>query len=816
MERYLCVHGHFYQPPRENPWLEALEIQDSAYPYHDWNERVTAECYAPNSAARVLDPEGRIVAIVSNYERMSFNFGPTLLSWMEAKAPEVYRAVIEADRQSAEMCSGHGNALAQVYNHVIMPLAHRRDKRTQVIWGIRDFQHRFGRLPEGMWLAETAVDLETLDIMAAQGISFTILAPHQASQTRRLRTARWRDASGGRIDPTRPYVLRLPSGRTIAVFFYDGPISRAVAFEHLLNRGEGFTERLLSGFSDNRAWPQLMHIATDGETYGHHHKFGDMALAYALRQVESNHLARLTNYGKYLSMHPPDHEARIIENTSWSCAHGVERWRSDCGCSSGGNPGWNQRWRRPLREALDWLRDTIAVAFDEKGRDYFRDPWSARDEYIDVVLNRDQEQIDGFVAEHGMPGAINDDQKSIMMKLMEIQRHAMLMYTSCGWFFDELSGIETVQVIRYAARAIQLASEIFDADLGSGFRERLRRAESNLADQGTGADVYERLVEPGIISLERVVAHYGVRSIREDYAERDKVYAYDVFREDYMKMPMGKNCLVLGRVRLVSRITLDVKIISFCVVQLGGPIFNGGVRMFLGDAAYGAMKEEIQSAFLMGNIPDLVRSMDLHFGMHNYCLADLFRDEQRTMLNLILGETLAGLDTLYRSIYGENRLLMEFVREGNMPVPRAFLMAAEYGLNSELREALLANQDQRERIRITLQEMKKWGIGIDPGLLEIQSRRHLEALMMKLFREAWDLNLLREISNNLQVLRELPLEVNLWTIQNLYCETAREAWPSYLSRSREGDEGARLWTEEFAKVGDLLNISTDDMLKGRR
>ncbi|MDH5768151.1 MAG: DUF3536 domain-containing protein, partial [Nitrospirota bacterium] len=380
MERFLCIHGHFYQPPRENPWLEAIEIQDSAHPYHDWNERVAAECYAPNSASRILDGEDRIIDIVSNYARISFNFGPTLLSWLETYSPEIYQAVLDADRQSIEWRSGHGNAISQVYNHIIMPLANSRDKRTQTIWGIKDFEYRFKRLAEGMWLPETAVDLETLDILAEQDIRFTILAPHQAFRVRKIGTGKWKEVSGGRIDPTRAYLCRLPSGRRINIFFYDGLISHAVAFEELLKKGEDYATRLLSGFSEIRQWAQILNIATDGETYGHHYKFADMALAYALNYIESNGLARLTNYGEYLEKYPPTYEVEIIDNSSWSCIHGIERWRSNCGCNSGGNSEWNQEWRTALRDSFDWLRDQLAFRFEHKSKEYLKDPWKARED----------------------------------------------------------------------------------------------------------------------------------------------------------------------------------------------------------------------------------------------------------------------------------------------------------------------------------------------------------------------------------------------------------------------------------------------------
>jgi alpha-amylase/alpha-mannosidase (GH57 family) len=338
MERYVCIHGHFYQPPRENPWLEAIELQDSAYPYHDWNERITAECYGPNAVSRILDSQDRIVRIVNNYARISFNFGPTLLSWMERKAPEVYRAVLDADVESRARYGGHGSALAQGYNHIILPLASLRDKRTQVAWGVADFVHRFGRRPEGMWLPETAVDVESLELLAEHGIEFTVLAPRQARGVRKVGDTAWTDVSGSRVDPSMAYRIPLPSGRSIAAFFYDGPISQGVAFEGLLHRGEQLAHRLLGAFAPARKHAQLAHIATDGETYGHHHRRGEMALAYALHYIETNKLATLTNYGQFLEKFPPTYEATVFDNSSWSCVHGVERWRSDCGCSTKNKP----------------------------------------------------------------------------------------------------------------------------------------------------------------------------------------------------------------------------------------------------------------------------------------------------------------------------------------------------------------------------------------------------------------------------------------------------------------------------------------------
>ncbi len=461
MKRYICIHGHFYQPPRENPWLEEVEVQDSAYPYHDWNERITAECYGPNATARILDAQQRIVSINNNYSRISFNFGPTLLSWLEKKQPEVYEAIIKADALSLDRFNGHGSAMAQVYNHIIMPLANQRDRRTQVLWGIEDFARRFGRDPEGMWLAETAVDTPTLEELALNGIKYTVLAPRQAARVRRIGADEdWLDVSDSRVDPTAVYRCHLPSGRDISLFFYDGPISQDLAFGGMLASGEAFKQRLTAAFTENgRDWPQLVHVATDGETYGHHHAHGEMALAYCLHLIEQDPSMELTNYAAYLAACEPVMEAEIFEDSSWSCIHGVERWKTDCGCNSGGHGDWNQAWRKPLREAMDWLSDQAAEIFSKQGPDYFKDPWGARDRYIQVLLDHTEAGSMAFLDQEART-PLGPLDRIAALKLLELQRYAQYLYTSCGWFFDEVSGIETVQNMQYAARAIQLAEEI--------------------------------------------------------------------------------------------------------------------------------------------------------------------------------------------------------------------------------------------------------------------------------------------------------------------------------------------------------------------
>ncbi len=494
--RYVCIHGHFYQPVRENPWSGGTELQPDAYPFHDWNERISAECYGANAWSQIRDGKGATAEIINNYSRISYNFGPTLLAWLEEHSPLVYHAVIASDVVSAKRYSGHGSAFAQCYNHIIMPLANRRDKITQIAWAKRDFAHRFMREPKGMWLPETAVDLDSLDLLAEHGIQFTVLAPHQIKATRTLDTGAWTDVTEETVDSRHPYVVRLPSGRSITVFVYNGPVARAVAFEKLLDSGDDFAQRLLGLFSQTHTGiPELSHIATDGESYGHHHKFGDMALAYALHLLERHSGVRLTNYSEYLSKHPAQFEARIKENSSWSCAHGVERWRSDCGCQTRSEPGWNQKWRAPLREGLDWLRDQMTPVYEHKMSQLVRDPWAVRDEGIELMLSTDKETERAFFDRHATK-KLTPAAKKTARELLHMQRHLMLMYSSCGWFFDDISGLEATMILQHAARAVDLARASLTIDPEPHFLEILQAAQSNRPEMGTGADVYRRHSDP--------------------------------------------------------------------------------------------------------------------------------------------------------------------------------------------------------------------------------------------------------------------------------------------------------------------------------
>jgi alpha-amylase/alpha-mannosidase (GH57 family) len=806
MDRSICIHGHFYQPPRENPWLEAIELQDSAYPYHDWNERITAECYAPNAASRILDERDRIERIVNNYAWISFNFGPTLLSWLEEKSPSIYRAILDADSESRDRFADHGSALAQVYNHMILPLANDRDRRTQVLWGIRDFEHRFGRLPEGMWLSETAVNLPTLETLAQLGIRFTILAPSQASRARRT-GGRWRDVSGGRIDPTRPYRVRLPSRRTLDVFFYDGPISRAVAFEGLLGNGERFAERLLSGFSDARDWPQLLHIATDGETYGHHHHRGEMALSYALSVLERSGGACLTNHAQFLEKHPPAAEAEIFENTSWSCVHGVERWKSDCGCNSGRYP--SQAWRGPLRAALDGLRDAVAGPFEEQGLRVWKDPWAARDDYISVLLDRSTENLDRFFAAHGA-GELSAADRVRGIKLLELQRHAQLMYTSCGWFFDEISGLETVQVLQYAGRALQLAAETLASDFEPRFLQDLERAPSNLPEIGNGRTVYEKYVRPAMVDLSRVGAHYAVSSLFDGYGDSSRIYCYDVEREDHRVWNSGHERLALGRARFTSRITGESGSWMFGVVNFAGHNVAGGVRPFREDEEYRTLIDSIAESFERSELPEVIRKLDAGFGQGIVSLKQLFRDEQRRILGLILESTLADTEAVLRQSYERNLPLMRFLEEHGTPLPRVFRAIAEFTVNAELRRMLAADAPDPGRLGQLLGDVGREKIRLDAETLEFEMRRNLEARARRLEEAPADRARLDALAEGIELARRLPFPVGLWEVQNVYWHLRERAAPARREQARSGDPDAVDWLKAFGAVGESLGIREED------
>jgi alpha-amylase/alpha-mannosidase (GH57 family) len=808
--RFVCIHGHFYQPPRENPWLETVETQETAAPYHDWNERICAECYATNGAARILNNKKLIARIVNNYARISFNFGPTLLNWLKDNAPRTYRMILDGERRSRKSYGGHSSAMAQVYNHMIMPLASRRDRITQIRWGIADYENHYGAPPEGMWLAETAADSESLELLAQHGIRFTVLAPHQCRRIRLLADgagqddAGWTGTPGASVDTTRPYLARFESGVSIAVFFYNGPISRAIAFEGLLNSGESFAGRLKTGFKDSGE-AQLVSVATDGESYGHHHKYGEMALAYALRLLEEDKTVKLTNYGSFLEQFPPQYECEIVENTSWSCVHGVERWRSNCGCN-GGKP-FNQLWRAPLRKALDELRDALLPLTAREGAKLYKDVWEARNGYIEAVLDQGSQAVEQFFRGH-QSHALSVDERVRALELMEMQRHAQLMYTSCGWFFDDISGIETVQIIAYAARVLQLARQLFggEADaLEPAFLARLAEARSNVASAGDGAQLYKEQVSSRELGLEQVAAHYAISSMFSSFAEETDLFCYRVWRNSWEIFSSGRGRLALGRAKIVSAITTDQESFSFAVLHFGDQNITAAVKAYREEdaAEFDAFVKEAAVLVQRAYFPEVIRLLDRHYGHVDYSLTSLFTDEQRRIVQIILNSTLWDIENSLTTIYEDHASLLHYLSQAGLPKPPALTLAAGFAINAGVRRALEADPIDQTHLRSFLSLAKADQIPLETITLSYLADQRMKRSLTELQMSSGSLEILERALTLARTVLELPFELNLWQAQNIWYEILRT---SNYGLAALGKDDRPRWEKSFNELGRSLSI----------
>jgi alpha-amylase/alpha-mannosidase (GH57 family) len=796
LEKYICIHGHFYQPPRENAWLEVIEVQDSAHPYHDWNERITAECYGPNVASRILNEEGVINNIINNYSKISFNFGPTLLSWMEANDNETYKGILEADKESLKTFDGHGSAIAQVYNHIILPLANSRDKETQIVWGIRDFVHRFGRLPEGMWLAETAVDIESLELLAKHDIKFTVLAPRQAAAFRKKGDEVWTDTTD--VDTKRPYVCNLPSGKSIALYFYDGDISQGVAFSGLLNDGKKFADRLLNTFDAREDETQLVHIATDGETYGHHHKHGDMALAFCLDHIERNKHSSLTNYAKFLADFPPEYEIRIHENSSWSCVHGIERWRNDCGCNSGGKPEWNQKWRKPLRETLDWLRDELIKISESEGSKVLKDVWLAREDYINVILERNDENIKKFLRNH----ATKQVEQNLVLRLMEVQRNAMLMYTSCGWFFDEVSGIETTQIMQYACRAMQLISQISEFNLAEEFVRRLESVPSNVPSLENAAQIYAKYVLPSKTNLQRVGMHYAVASIFEEDPEAFPVFNYTTANEVFVRKEAGEQKLVLGVTKVKSNVTRSEKRFAFAVIYMGNHNIIGNISLDMEEDKFASMQVRMIDAFEEGRLGDVIGFMQTYFGPEKYTIGQLFQDEKRKVFNLITQQSMDDLEDSFRRIYNRDYPLVMALANNDIPIPSAYRTTFEYVLNADLIKCFQTERINIRQVERIMGELAKWHLRIeDPGKVARFAGESIFKELKKISEEGDNHKRVERLNRLFPLMVKFDLKPSLYKSQNLYFEISKY--------NKEHDGHSEEWIRNFILLGDNLGVKVD-------
>ncbi|ELS34661.1 MULTISPECIES: DUF3536 domain-containing protein [Pseudanabaena] len=809
---YITIHGHFYQPPRENPYLNAIERQESAAPFHDWNARIHHECYRPNAFSRIERHDGKIVKIVNNYEYMSFNMGPTLLSWMEFHDRDTYQAIIDADKRSAERLNGHGNAIAQVYNHIIMPLANWRDKLTQIRWGKEDFKSRFGREPEGMWLAETAVDYETLEALALEGIKFIVLAPSQAQRCRPMPTDEnpnpaWQEVGGAQIDPNRAYrchlrrhnasssnvselgQFHLPANTDayIDVFFYDGPISRDMGFGDLLGSSHNFSKRLSQAVRSDHRTHQIVSVATDGETFGHHKHFTEKTLSYAFVEEFPRRGWHVTNYAHYLSLFPPTWETELKSVTAWSCAHGVDRWQGGCTCGGEGS-GYQQLWRRPLRDSLNWLRDRLAAVYVDIGRKYFNDPWEARDRYIDVLkyslrdgLTESSLVLEKFFEQQSGNKVSTSAQRVDALRLLEMQRHALLMFTSCGWFFEELSRPETVQILRYAARALELAADVAGVLLEEEFIQRMSGAPSNLAEFKDGKGVYRKQVVTNRITLAQVAAQYALSSTLGNYARSQQIYCYQIQQQDYQLQRIGSMSLAIGQIQLVSGITQESVNYIFAVLHLGGDDFHCCIQPFTGRREYEEIKATLFKVLKQANTAAVILAMASNFSGEQFNLHHLFAEERHRILQMLADETLTRLDQLYEQVYRDNYGILISFRRDDLPVPPELQVAADIVLNNRLSEELKALETGASLPNIGLDAVAIEAINLGCKFTHVENAKIIENYILKQIQELGQLpdmdekslfSYLNQIEQALIISDRLNLKLNL----NL----AQEAFLNYL------------------------------------
>ncbi len=731
MTTALIIHGHFYQPPRENPWTNTIEQQPGARPFHNWNERIHTECYRPNAFARVIDNRGFVERLVNNYANISFNFGPTLISWLAQTHPETYARIIEADRASTQQHEGHGNAIAQGYHHAILPLCNERDLRTEIRWGLFDFRHRFGRAAEALWLPETAANDETLAALIDEGLKFVILSPHQAERVRRIGVDVWTSITDGNIDPRIPYRYLHPdgSGRSLAIFFYDGHVAKAIAFDGLLASSHVLLERIERAVGD--AGP-LVNVATDGESYGHHFKFGDRCLAYALEVGARARGFEVTNYGAFLATHEPVFEVEIKqgpdgEGTAWSCAHGVGRWARDCSCHAGAGVGWRQQWRTPLRAALNFLRDEAARHFETLGGDLLRDPWAARDAYIELLTDATADRADFFARHAGR--SLNSEEQVRALTLLELQRSALTMFSSCGWFFNDISGIETVQDLKYAGRVMDFLGELKIKPPRATFLEILAEAESNIPQFGHGADIYRRLVDGARVTMPHVAASLAIASLVDQPDERDELAGYAFTRGELQKQQHGRLILATARLDLAASATGKRQSYQAAAMHFGDVDFYCALKEFTNDDEFRAATERLWAHFRTASLPTLLRVIQDEFGPRDYGLEHLLPEGRKRIYEIVFGQMVARFAEEYERLYEENRRNIEMLQEAGFELPTELRAAAEFTIARRFEHQLgrLEQQDPsayRDALQIA-NEVARHGYRINRASLQ---QRHEEML----------------------------------------------------------------------------------------
>jgi len=816
---FLTIHGHFYQPPRENPWTEAIERQESAAPFHDWNDKIASECYSPNAFSRILDSEYRIKDIVNNYRKMSFNYGPTLLSWLQEHASASYQAILQADKQSVELCAGHGNAIAQAYNHIILPLANARDKFTQIRWGLADFEHRFGRKSESIWLPETAVNYATLDVLDHFGFSYIILSPYQAYRIQPLQSARhdqWTDVSSGAIDTRQPYRCYLldsrgekDKSRYIDIFFYHGELSRGVGFEHLLRDAGKFADQIQSAFHQQSAKNQLISVCTDGESYGHHEPFGDMGLAYLLHNETERRGIRVTNFGEYLANNPPQWEVELKqgpngEGTSWSCYHGVGRWYRDCGCHTGGSPEWNQKWRFHLREALNQLRDDLAELFEREAADCLKDGWSARDDYIQVILQRDAATMQAFLDRHGV-GALDEKKRVKVFNLMEMQRQAMLMFTSCGWFFNDISGLETIQILQYAGRAIEIARYFGNDELEKKTLARLKHARSNIHEYRDGAKLYETRIRPVIVNFPRVVNHFAILSSVKPIGAAHSIYHFQIKQTEKTDITANQQSCTIGRVQVGSGITQEWREYAYLLHKTDNLQYTCYVKHLHNGKKFDQLKADFLK-LACDKRHHFNRYIQDNWGDHQLTLKDVLYDEREDFFQIIFSDRSENFHRLFSKLYEDNKDLLFTMKDIGIPIPDELRIPAEFILSHQLVSEIEKSQHDFNskfyKIALGIVEMAdRFGFELNTEIPEKIFNQILEKRVKQL-SENPEFSDCRELNEILQITRNLKLEINETKLQNILFTVLNEKLPALL----DSMDGKSLKDNRFEAAACLIQL----------
>ncbi len=812
-KKYCVIHGHFYQPPRESPWLGEIQRQPSAAPFHNWNERIFDECYRPNAFSRLLNNDGEIVGVSNNYSYMSFNFGPTLFRWLYQKQPEVYQRIVDADKESCKMYGGHGSAVAQVYNHIIMPHASRRDKTTQIKWAKTFFQRHFGRDPEGMWLAETAINMETAECLVEEGFTFAILSPNQAESFRFLDSeSEWINADHAGFDPRHPYRLYLEDSKGnkknghLDLFFFDEPLSRAISFEDLLDNADFLSERINGCYTPNSEENELVTIATDGETFGHHKKNGDMCLAYYFQKKAAEMGIEVVNLAYYLSVNPPKREVRLKnalgEGTAWSCAHGTGRWIRDCGCNTGGGPGWNQKWRGPLRDGMDYLQSEIDQQYLREMIKYFDHPWTIRDLYEPHFENLESgtEFLKKYAAR-----PIADSTYPYLVSLLEAQRYMLYGYTSCAWFFNDIAGIETVQNYRYAVRAWQLTWQGMKSnEILRKFTKIAKSAISNLPVT-TGETILLDEVFPMINHLERAAFTAAVDSYIYSDRRDFKTEAYEVSLERFTNKNAAAGDWMLFRASVHHIVSLEQENFILAIInahghQIQGAVFPLSVEKIIEDEN-SSFNEILQNRAVA------------HFD-----LRDVFSAYKEFMTDQFIEEFATDNILDYLSWAGVNNSRLDAITELNSGLPDRIAGTVKFFLDKEweLHIMQIVKRPTFTELSASLTDVitkaEHYGITLDKEhsghLIDKAVRHDVQQLI--------DGDITRELVNvvkyKLEIIRQFDIPIRYSQLQDLfyilYKKTRTDLYTAWVNKGQKNND-IRSKVQMVNELAHLFGYSTE-------